>query len=159
MTAVIISVVALLVALASVFYTAQQAAAAKSVANRDRERRHDERTPRLTVEAHHDQTWQRVSIVLDGPEDLDDLVLRHLPPRVKEAETGTLISTKDGTRAAEIDLGGVAVGQQVAAAYQVNSDERRGMLARFHVICRRGDEDWIVPVEVEFPLPPSAYVF
>ena len=151
LAAFVVSVVALLVAGASVAYSRTQAKAGEAMARHDRERRHEERTPRLSATSRVDGSWQRIGIALDGPEDLDALVLRQLPPRLNEADTGCLVDTADGRRLNEVQLGPVVVGMQVAARYQVNSDANRGTLARFHAVCRLGDDIWTIPVEVEYP--------
>jgi hypothetical protein len=87
--AFVVSILALLIALGSLGYTRQ-------TARTNQERRHDERAPTVTVERAEELRIPHVVVTNVGREDLDEVVVRLLPPRPGRAPVGTLVETGRG---------------------------------------------------------------
>lgn len=72
--ALVVSIVALIIALISVVYTRQQAQANKKIAQIEQDRRHEERTPKFTAWIEDMGSWKRLWLRLESPRSLTRLV-------------------------------------------------------------------------------------
>jgi hypothetical protein len=167
--ALVLSVVAVLVAVVSVWYTRRQSVSAEGVRRIETARRHDELCPILVAEhvtARKTRDGQRPGVKLtnQGPLDLDHVDVMAVPAhRAYEAviegiydprgrtipvhETGTL-------RRGESWTFNVIPAQRVVDGHTLD----RGGTAKFRCICHAtGHEPWEVIVPVKFPATPWVY--
>ena len=144
-TALVLSVVAVLAAIASVLI-------ARKALSIEASRRRDEIAPRLTVgvKVADGIGGGLITIQNDGPLDLDGLDVRILPPHAHEEKTAVaLICDKAvSTRQA---LPALPCGEANQVVVQLE-DPDRGGLVRIMCTSRSGKESWESIHEVRFPM-------
>ncbi len=143
--ALIISIVAVVVAALAAWFTKRQADHAKQLVAYDTERRHEERTPQLTLRAvptSERRGWPSMEIENRGPHDLDDVVLSLLRSPAGEDPVGLLIDTRNGDRTDTLTIGALPLEQPAVVRVELEPEEVRGEFARFLVECRAGEERW-----------------
>jgi hypothetical protein len=170
--ALVLSIVAILVAAVSAFYTRQQAAAAEGTRRIEAGRRHSELTPVLEAayvdrEDTRDQVRPGVLLTNRGPLDLDRVELQVVPsPRADDAAIKGIYDPRTGGTATTHETGPLRRGESwtalevIPAVYVVEGGTEldRGGTARFRCTCYVADEDpWTVVVDVDLPDTPRIY--
>jgi len=158
--ALLISILALVVAVLSARYTRQQARAAGATAEIDKARRHDELVPRFAAELEpmpNSSLYCRLRLRLDSRQSLTALTVRLLEAPVDVQFTHGQTGTDPRARAPvheafAIARSGVALRADEQAIWQIelNSVPNRGL--RLQVDAQIGDEVWQVPVTVPIPI-------
>jgi hypothetical protein len=167
--ALVLSVLAILIAGASAYYTRQQAAAAEGTRVIEAGRRHRDLTPVLhaTYVATEDtRSKERPSVLLTnrGPLDLDRVEVQLIPPaRADNAAVEGIYDPATGGRATTHETGPLRHGEswtalEVIPAVQVVDDGTeldRGGTASFRCNCyAAGEDSWTILVDVDLPATP-----
>ena len=169
--ALVLSVVAILVAGASAWYTRRQAVSAEAVRAIESGRRHDELHPVLVgtyVGASDTRDGQRPGVRLtnNGPLDLDRVVVEVIPAhRAQEAalegiyddRTGRTVSVHEISRLPRGEswtFGVIPIRDLIEGRHELD----RGGTAMFRCTSRAaGYEPWVDVVSVDFPSTPWVY--
>lgn len=166
--AFVLSIVAVVVAGVSAWYTRRQAVSAEGVRTIEAARRQDELRPVLAglyVEASDTRIGQRpgVKFTNQGPLDLDRIEVMAIPEhRADAAAIEGIYDQMTGGIAAVHETGALRRGESwtfevVPAKYTVESGREldRGGTAAFRCICyAAGYEPWVAIVSVDFPASP-----
>jgi hypothetical protein len=168
--ALVLSVVAVLVAGASAWYTRRQAASAEGVRSIESARRQDELRPNLDgkyVAAGDTREGQRPGVKLtnQGPLDLDYADVQVIPAhRAHEAAIEGIYDYRTGGAVPDHETGRLQRGESwtidvVPARHVVDGQELdRGGTATFRCTCHAaGYESWVTVVSVDFPGTPWVY--
>jgi len=165
--ALVLSVVAVLIAGSSAWYTRRQAVSTEAAEKIESARRHDELQPILIgeyVQASNTREGQRPGVKLtnDGPVDLDRVEVSFVPAhRAHEAAIEGIYDYQTRGTAPVHETGMLRRGESwifevIPARRVVDGQELdRGGTARFRCICRAaGYEPWDYMVSVDFPATP-----
>lgn len=157
MASLVISIVSLLVALASAFYAWRSAKAAEASAEVARDQHRRERQPRLRIrlaeQASATDDTVIYHVVNDAPGDLDSV-------QIHKPETPDLISHSVAAIGAEwadvAELGKLGLGEETRFALSIGT---RGIndaepVYRVRIVCRRGTDMWEEAQELEAPRYP-----
>jgi hypothetical protein len=167
--ALVLSIVAILVAGISAYYTRQQAAAAEGTRVLEAGRRHQELAPVLEatyVPPEDTRSQVRPGVVLTnrGPLDLDRVEVQAVPPpRTGEAAIEGIYDPATDGRATTHETGPLRRGEswtalEVIPAVQTvegGVELNRGGTASFRCTCYvAGEDPWTVVIRVNFPATP-----
>jgi hypothetical protein len=160
-TALVIAILALIVAGMSAMYTRRQAIAADEAATIERDRRHDELTPRFTALLEpmpHSQPYYKLRLRLDTPQPLTAVRVRLLDAPVDVQFTNGQHGTDPGARspiheAFAVPENGIALRPNDHATWQVELNSVPDGGLRLHVDAEARGDAWQVPVSV--PTPPE----
>jgi hypothetical protein len=169
--ALILSVVAVLVAAASAWYTRRQAVSAEAVRSIEAARRQDELRPILVgehVPASHTRDRQRPGVKLtnQGPLDLDRVDVGVIPThRAHEAAIEGIYDPQTGGTTPLQETGRIFRGESwtfevIPAQKVVDGGHQldRGGTAKFRCTCHAaGHEPWDSIISVDFPATPWVY--
>ncbi len=164
LAALVLSVLALLAAGASAFYTKRQADAAARTATLDAERRYEERTPTFDawIEPVNDGGWHRLWLRLTSRQGLSAVQVVITEGEGVEFTTGqygvepgsrppVLRATKWGAAGAE----GMAPDERTAWAVQFS--QSRPSEIRLQVTAVQKESTWDVTVPVKTPTEPNVW--
>jgi hypothetical protein len=165
--ALVLSIVAILVAAVSAWYTRRQAVSEEAVQSIEAARRHDELHPIIVgeyVQASGTRDRQRPGVKLtnQGPLDLDRVDVQVIPAhRAHEAAIEGIYDHRTGGTAPYEETGMLRRGESwtfevIPARRLIDGQELdRGGTDRFRCICRAaGYEPWDCIVSVDFPSTP-----
>jgi hypothetical protein len=169
--ALVLSVVAVLLAAASAWFTRRQAVSAEGVRGIEMARRHDELHPSLSGEYVDDSDTREeqrpgVKLTNHGPLDLDRVDVAVIPAnRAHEAAIEGIYDYRTRGTAPAHETGILRRGEswvfEVIPARDVVEGQEvyRGGTARFRCTCRAaGHESWDCIVSVEFPGTPQVFI-
>jgi hypothetical protein len=166
--AFILSVVAIVIAGASAWYTRRQAVSTEGVQRVEEARRHEELSPDLEgryVETADTREGKRPGVRLTnrGPLDLERVEVAAIPPhRANEAVIEGIYDYRTGGTATRHETGMLRLGEawtfDVLPARDIvegGHELDRGGIAQFRCRCRaKGHAPWEVVVSVDFPASP-----
>jgi len=148
------SLVAIVVSISSALFTRRNALAQETSAQAELDRRHDERTPHLTVTgARHDHLEPpRLYAVFLNSSSLD-LDAVHVDIISAPMDPNPLVELKAPAGAEAGDLGTFKVGQERRFECHLLDDDKpaRGLL---RITCAAGREQWVYPLEVTWECGP-----
>jgi hypothetical protein len=169
LAALVLSVVAILVAGVSAFYTKQQADAAEATRLIEASRRHQETAPDLDAvyvgaEPARGKVHPVVLLTNRGPLDLDRVEVQAVPPpHHEEAVIEGIYDPATGGKATTHETGPLRRGEswtalEVIPAKTHGTELERGGTVTSRCTCYAASEDpWTILVDVEFPGGPYAF--
>ena len=163
--ALVIAILALIVAGLSALYARQQSIAAAGTATRDKERRHDELTPRFTAVLEpiaNSQPYHTLRLGLDTPQPLTALSVRLLGAPVDvQFSSGQQITDPDARSPFHVVSvapdDGIALRPYNDVTWQVELNSLPVDGLRLQVDAEAQGEVWHVLVSVPIPIEPSVW--